>query len=91
MKKRTALILVIALLGSLLPSALTQAAHSDAFTFFIPWEADRLAEFFRLENQFVGIPGQAIVVNQVEYTIGISVLRDGSLTTRCLALRVAPR
>ena len=54
MKKRFALILVLVLLGSLLPSALTQAEHADDFTFFLPWNADRQAEFFRLEGQLTG-------------------------------------
>jgi uncharacterized repeat protein (TIGR01451 family) len=71
MKKRTGLTIAIALLSSLCIFTQAYATQRDAFTFYIPYPTDSLAQFF------IG-PGSA-TVDGIENIIGISVLRDGSL------------
>jgi uncharacterized repeat protein (TIGR01451 family) len=75
MKKRIGLMVVLGLFASLLIFTQTNATHQDAFTFFVPYPADDLADFFRAGGQQPG----GFTVTGVENIISISVLRDGSV------------
>jgi uncharacterized repeat protein (TIGR01451 family) len=74
MKRRIGLILVIVLVGSLWPVTQTQAMHINSFTFFIPYDADDLKAQFEYGRTGAG----AINAIQIDTTISISVLRDGT-------------
>jgi uncharacterized repeat protein (TIGR01451 family) len=88
MKKRLGLMLVIAigLLGSLWVFTQAYAAHADAFTYFIPYPADRLDEQFDIAHNVggpnnpdfftTGIGGGPVPIS---ITISISVLRDDTV------------
>lgn len=75
MRKTTRLIIVVGLLISLWPFTGAQASHLDAFTFFVPYSADSLAQYFSSGGQQPG----SFTVEGVEIVISISVLRDGVL------------
>lgn len=75
MKKRISLVITLGVLGGLLTFAQAYAAQRDAFTFFIPYTADSLAEYFRAGGQQPG----GFTVTGVENIISISVLRGDSL------------
>jgi uncharacterized repeat protein (TIGR01451 family) len=74
MKKRIGLIMILGLLGSLWIFG-QAGADSEAFTFFIPYRADDLADEFRIDGQ----QPAGFTVNGVETIISISVLHSGSI------------
>jgi uncharacterized repeat protein (TIGR01451 family) len=74
MKKRFGLIMTLGLLGSLWIFG-QAGANSEAFTFFIPYRADDLADEFRVDGQ----QPAGFTVNGVETIISISMLRSGSI------------
>jgi len=73
MKERVGLIMIIGLLISLWIVSRVYATHTDAFTFFIPYPADRL------DDQFDAAQSDNFIDEDIVTTISISVLRDGSV------------
>jgi uncharacterized repeat protein (TIGR01451 family) len=74
MKKRIGLVIILGLLGGLWIFG-PASAQIEAFTFFVPYPVDELADEFRVGNQ----QPAGFTVNGIETVISISVLRSGSI------------